>query len=45
MLGSIVAHVITFSAHRRQVARELLRELGVETDAGDPIQWLRERIR
>ena len=45
VLGSIVAHVITFSAHRRQLARQLLRELGVETDTGDPIEWLRERVR
>lgn len=45
VLGSIVAHVLTFSAHRRQLARQLLRELGVETDAGDPIEWLRERVR
>ncbi|GAA1478168.1 AraC family transcriptional regulator [Nocardioides aestuarii] len=45
VLGSIVAQVVTFSAHRRQLARQLLRELGVETDAGDPIEWLRERVR
>lgn len=45
VLGSIVAHVVTFSAHRRQVARELLRELGVEAGTGDPIEWLQARNR
>jgi hypothetical protein len=45
VLASIVAHVLTFSAHRRQVARELVRECGVEVDSGDPIQWLRDRAR
>jgi AraC family transcriptional regulator len=45
VLGSIVAHVLTFSAHRRQVARELLRELGVDPGTGDPIEWLQGRLR
>jgi AraC family transcriptional regulator len=45
VLASIVAHVLTFSAHRRQVVRELLAECGVEVDSGDPILWLRERAR
>lgn len=45
VLGSILAHVLTFSAHRRQVARELLRECGAEVDGGDPIEWWRERSR
>ncbi|XBB67455.1 helix-turn-helix domain-containing protein [Nocardioides sp. WV_118_6] len=40
-LGSVVAHVLTFAAHRRQLARHLLRSAGVETDDGDPITWLR----
>jgi hypothetical protein len=43
VLGSIVAHVLTFSAHRRQVVRQVLAELGVATDQGDPIEWLRRR--
>jgi AraC family transcriptional regulator len=43
VLSSVVAHVLTFGAHRRQLARHLLRGLGVEVDAGDPITWLRER--
>lgn len=42
--GSVVAHVITFSAHRRQVLIEALRELGVDVrDPADPIEW--ERLR
>ena len=45
VLASIVAHVLTFSAHRRQVVRELLRECGVAVDSGDPIEWLREHAR
>ncbi|MDN5726706.1 MAG: helix-turn-helix domain-containing protein [Propionibacteriales bacterium] len=40
-LGHIVAHVITYAAHRRQLVRHLLRTAGVEVDDGDPIMWLR----
>ena len=43
VLGSIVAHVLTFAAHRRHVARDMLRELGATVDNGDPIEWLRRR--
>ena len=43
MLGSIVAHVLTYSAHRRLGVRGMLRDLGVEVDEGDPINWLRRR--
>jgi hypothetical protein len=43
VLGSIVAHVLTFSIHRRLGVRAMLRELGVEADHGDPIDWLRRR--
>jgi AraC-like DNA-binding protein len=40
--GSVVAHVLTFSAHRRQVVREALRDLGrPEVDGGCPIEWER----
>lgn len=42
VLGSILGHVLTFSAHRRQLVRALLRELGQEIDHGDPIDWLRQ---
>ena len=43
VLGSVVAHVLTFAAHRRQQARHWLREAGVPVDTGDPIEWLRRR--
>lgn len=43
VLGSVVAHVLTFGAGRRMVARVLLREAGVEVDDGDPILWMRDR--
>lgn len=43
VLGSVFAHVVTYSAHRRQLARHLLREAGVPVDHGDPIDWLRGR--
>ncbi|MCU1645540.1 MAG: transcriptional regulator, AraC family [Nocardia sp.] len=47
VLGSVIAHVLTYSAHRRLLARQWLsaelpdttRELG----HGDPITWLRQR--
>ena len=42
-MSSVVAHVLTFSAHRRQLARQLLRASGQEVDSGDPINWLRAR--
>jgi AraC family transcriptional regulator len=43
VIGSVVAHVLTFAAHRRQLARQLLRSLGREVDHGDPIDWHRRR--
>ncbi|SDD51203.1 DinB superfamily protein [Geodermatophilus telluris] len=45
VLGSVVAHVLTFSAHRRLLARHWLRAAGVAVDAGDPIEWLSRRER
>lgn len=45
VLSSVVAHVLTYSAGRRLVARHLLRRHGVEIDDGDPIMWLREGSR
>jgi AraC-like DNA-binding protein len=42
-MGSVFAHVITFAAARRQVARHALRRHGVEVDDGDPITWLRKQ--
>lgn len=43
VLGSVIAHVVTFSAYRRQVVRQMLRSVGVAADQGDPIMWLRQR--
>lgn len=40
-LYGIVAHVLTFSAHRRQLARTMLARHGVETRTGDPLDWMR----
>jgi len=38
--GGVVAHVLTFSAHRRQVLGAVLAELGVQgLGDGDPILW------
>ncbi|RBY82913.1 AraC family transcriptional regulator [Geodermatophilus sp. TF02-6] len=45
VLGSVVAHVLTFSAHRRLLARHLLRDAGLAVDTGDPIDWLTRRDR
>lgn len=37
-----VAHVVTFSAHRRELAIGALRSLGItDLDYGDPITWER----
>jgi AraC-like DNA-binding protein len=50
VLSSVVAHVLEFSAHRRQVVRGMLRDLagggpGEQdvVDRGDPIDWLHLR--
>jgi len=43
VLGSIVAHVLTYSANRRLGVRAMLRDHGIEVDEGDPINWLRRR--
>ena len=44
VMSSVIAHVLTFSAHRRQLARQLLRAAGHEVDHGDPITWLRRQL-
>lgn len=44
VLSSIVAHVLTFSAYRRQLTRVWLRAAGVDADDGDPINWLRREL-
>ena len=40
-LYGIVAHVLTYSAHRRQLARMMLARHGIETRTGDPLDWMR----
>jgi hypothetical protein len=42
VLGSVLAHVLTYSAHRRLLARQLLGERAPAD--GDPIMWLRHRL-
>ncbi|MGV0774401.1 helix-turn-helix domain-containing protein [Mycolicibacterium elephantis] len=40
-LYGIVAHVLTYSAHRRELARRMLAHHGVSTERGDPLEWMR----
>lgn len=40
-LYGIVAHVLTFSAHRRELVRTMLAGHGVGTRCGDPLDWMR----
>lgn len=40
LLGGILTHVLTFSAHRRQNVRHMLRAAGQEVGQGDPLEWL-----
>jgi AraC-like DNA-binding protein len=40
-LYGIVAHVLTYSAHRRELARAMLARQGVRTGRGDPLDWMR----
>jgi AraC family transcriptional regulator len=41
VMSSVVAHVLTYAAHRRQVVRRMLTALGHDVGDGDPIMWLR----
>lgn len=45
LLSQIVAHTLTFSAHRRQLARWMLRQAGIDVTGPeldpDPIMWHR----
>ncbi len=41
VMSSVLAHVLTYAAHRRQLVRRMLTVLGHEADHGDPIMWLR----
>ncbi|ULE35574.1 helix-turn-helix domain-containing protein [Mycobacterium sp. IDR2000157661] len=40
-LYGIVAHVLTYAAHRRSLARAMLTRLGVDVRPGDPLEWMR----
>lgn len=40
-LYGIVAHVLNYSAHRRELARAMLARHGVNPDRGDPLEWMR----
>jgi AraC family transcriptional regulator len=44
VISSVVAHVLTYSAHRRQLVRRMLTAVGHEVDDGDPIMWLRMQL-
>ncbi len=44
VMSSVVAHVLTYSIARRQLARQLIRAGGREIDEGDPINWLRRQL-
>jgi uncharacterized damage-inducible protein DinB len=41
VMSTVVAHVLTFSTHRRQLVRHMLRAAGHKVGPGDPITWLR----
>lgn len=40
-LYGIVAHVLTYSAHRREMARAMFTRLGLVVGRGDPLDWMR----
>ncbi len=40
-LYGIVAHVVTYSSHRRELARTMLAGHGVTTRRGDPLDRMR----
>lgn len=40
-LYGIVAHVVTYAAHRRETARDMLARHGVVVGRGDPLEWMR----
>jgi len=38
--GGVFTHIMTFNAHRRLMALEALRQLGVQTEGfGDPMEY------
>jgi hypothetical protein len=40
-LYGIIAHVLTYSAHRRELVRAMLAGHGVDARPGDPLDWMR----
>lgn len=40
-LYGIIAHVLTYSAHRRELVRTMLTGLGAHVHRGDPLEWMR----
>ncbi|MEO3759003.1 helix-turn-helix domain-containing protein [Mycobacterium sp. B14F4] len=40
-LYGIVAHVLTYAAHRRGLVRAMLARHGVDVHRGDPLEWMR----
>ncbi len=40
-LYGIIAHVLTYSAHRRELLRAMLSWRGVQVRRGDPLEWMR----
>src|SRR4029453_13683740 len=41
--GGMIAHVLTFAAHRRTLVAGALHDAGfTDLDAGDPIRWVAE---
>lgn len=40
-LYGIIAHVLTYAAHRRELLRAMLSRLGVNARTGDPLDWMR----
>jgi AraC-like DNA-binding protein len=42
-LYGIIAHVLTYSAHRRELARAMFARHGVVVDRGDPLDWMRSQ--
>ncbi|WP_052665562.1 helix-turn-helix domain-containing protein [Nitriliruptor alkaliphilus] len=43
VISSVIAHVLTYAAHRRLLVRRMLTTAGCEVDQGDPITWLRSQ--
>ena len=40
-LYGIIAHVLTYAAHRRELVRAMLTRLGMSVRIGDPLDWMR----